>query len=457
MKKISMKFIIPLLGISCVLAITTILISYTTVSGIVKEQAAASGIVSAQYNAEIIETWFKEKIASFQRTATHIERLDYFDERMISTMLKDAAEADDSFYSVFIGFEDGSLIDGKGWVPPETYNASLRPWYKAAQEEKGLVITHLYIDQNKKNMVASIAVPIVIQGVNGVLAANIPIDYILGRAGEIIYGKTGYGILADKHGLIISHPSQSYIMHNIADVFGNYEVIHLDKTYRDNIIVETVIIDEIKNLVVRVPIKTCSWELLLIAPLLEFQDPTKQMLKYLMITLGICLLLMIGFGVVIGRSMAKPLERIIAEVAKLANGDLRNNIEIGSKDEFGLLSDELNQMRKNMKAMLQDIQNESILLFRKTGSLLRSIEERHDEQYKSGEGSDVNMMEKDKAGPANTMTKEQIAAKQSYLQETEMEENRTKKIAGTEEVYAIAEQINNIADRLEKGIRSFKI
>ncbi|AOT72045.1 HAMP domain-containing histidine kinase [Geosporobacter ferrireducens] len=364
-----------LLLITIVTASLMSLTTYYIAIKIMNAQGGELGLESAKYNAERVEVWGKEKVASLERTGIHIANLSRVNNEEIEQMLLAAAEADSSFFSVFIALDDGRFIDGKGWRPGETYDARQRPWFTAAKEAEKAVFTPVYIDTNMNTMVTSIAIPIKVKEISGVLAGNIPIDKILNQVKEIKYGKTGYGVLVDQMGRIISHPRPEYILQPIEQIFssGYKDIIHKVESGKNG--VETVLLQGEKYLLVYAPVPSYGWELLLFAPQSEFQGPARTLLMYLLVIFAILLLFMIPLGYKLGMRVSKPIEEMIEGILKLAEGDLTQEIHIKTRDELNALSIALNKMRKNLSEMLQQIKNESDLLHQHSRKLTQSIEE----------------------------------------------------------------------------------
>ncbi|KUO70626.1 MAG: hypothetical protein APF77_17275 [Clostridia bacterium BRH_c25] len=373
-RKIRTKITLALFLVTILTAVFIGVTSYLIFRNVLYRQAAELGMKSAQYNAEGIQGWAKEKIASLERTAVHISSIVPYDEQKVQKMLQEAAQADPLFYSVFIGFENGKMLDAKGWIPEAEYNSAQRPWYQLAVTANDTVFTPVYIDKNKKSLVTSIALPIQLHGVEGVLAANIPISNITQQVKSISYGETGFGILLDRDGMIIAHPDKQYVLQPLDKAFDVSTGSYLD-IQRPYPTVETVILQNKRRLLVSVPIEACDWKLLLIAPEAEFLTPVREMVVYLLSILGIILSLMILFGAYWGRKMSRPIEKMILSVQRLSEGDLTESVEIVSEDELGTLSEALNQMKYSLSDMIKNIHRESQSLHNYSKSLTNTIEE----------------------------------------------------------------------------------
>lgn len=74
---------------------------------------------------------------------------------------------------------------------------------------------------------------------------------------------------------------------------------------------------------------------------------------------GIFALLALILGLLISKKISGIINYILQKLRKIANGDLTVQLEIKSKDEFGLLCSGVNQMASQMKAILEDVKGVS--------------------------------------------------------------------------------------------------
>ncbi|RTE11385.1 methyl-accepting chemotaxis protein [Paenibacillus whitsoniae] len=80
------------------------------------------------------------------------------------------------------------------------------------------------------------------------------------------------------------------------------------------------------------------------------------------ITIGVVILavlLSMGLGYLIAQLIARPLNRVVSLVAKVANGDLSDHIDINTKDEVGMLATSINHMIENLRGTIGNILNSS--------------------------------------------------------------------------------------------------
>lgn len=69
----------------------------------------------------------------------------------------------------------------------------------------------------------------------------------------------------------------------------------------------------------------------------------------------IALLLSIGLGYIISQVIARPLNRVVQLVGKVAQGDLSETSDINSKDEVGVLASSVNDMVLNLRQTVGEI------------------------------------------------------------------------------------------------------
>ncbi|PAB58622.1 sensor histidine kinase [Anaeromicrobium sediminis] len=373
--KIRTKITTTLLLVGIVTALFISVASLIVLLDTTSKQAGEIGLESAKYNAKIIESWINERSAILKNTSAQISSLEEFDEEKIRKILYTSSKAYESFYSIFIGFENNKLIDAMGWEPPHNYHVSLRPWYQLAIERDTLVSTPIYLDKNKNQLVTSIASHLSVQNTKGVIAANIPIDEIINQIGDISYGNTGYAILVDEKGHVLASPNKDYVMKSISTLFNNVSNDTLESINKNSSGIETIIFEGKEQFLAHSQIKPYNWKIILTAPKSEFHRPIRDMLTYFLIVLFICITIIIITGFMVGKSISKPIESLIKSISLLANGNLSNEINIETNDEIAILSTELDKMRTNLNKIFQSMRYESNLLAMNTKKLSVHLEE----------------------------------------------------------------------------------
>ena len=59
---------------------------------------------------------------------------------------------DKDLTDMYVGYADGTFLDGGDWVPPADYNPTKRVWYQQAVAKNAVIFTDPYVDADYKKM-----------------------------------------------------------------------------------------------------------------------------------------------------------------------------------------------------------------------------------------------------------------------------------------------------------------
>lgn len=373
-RKIRAKIILSFISICIVSVVLTAVGSYLILNRIEKKQAEETGKNYAYYNSKIIGTWLDEKSTVLYNINYSLELNNFDNEEKVIELLYNYSETNDDFISIFIGLENNKMLDAYGWIPNKTYDLVSRPWYIAAFENDSAVATSVYKDKNKNKMVTAVAMPTEIRGIRGVIAANIEVNEIIERVENIKYGKTGFAVLIDNNNYLVAGPKDEEKIKIYESVI---EKINLNKENGEKTKPQTVNVFGQNYLTTYANIKPYGWNIILIAPEIEFLEYARNMLKYLLVLLLALLIIITYTGYYLGKSISTPIDKVINSVNSLAKGNLDDEINIDSDDEIGKLSQELNKMRLNLKSIFHNMKYESKVLSMNTKTLEEHLKDTH--------------------------------------------------------------------------------
>lgn len=117
-----------------------------------------------------------------------------------------------SFASIYFGTPENKMINGSGWIPPETFDLRVRPWYIKASTGNNLIITEAFLNASKDKMIVTIAYPV--KDANGkfigVVAGDLSINEILNLVADQKITENGYTFLVDSKGSILANQGWNY-------------------------------------------------------------------------------------------------------------------------------------------------------------------------------------------------------------------------------------------------------
>ncbi|MDX9800896.1 MAG: methyl-accepting chemotaxis protein, partial [Spirochaetia bacterium] len=294
-------------------------------------------------------------------------------EAEIFKYFKEVIDTHPEYAYASLGLENGGFImypvsDRKpGYNPPE------RGWYKTAFEdtEKSLVADVFRTSDGKSVVISSVrAVKDFNNRITGVVAYDITLDSITDTVKNIKIGKSGYVIVVDAKGKILSDPrNEDLNFKNLSECENGYQElagresgfykIDVDNT-RYIVLVTNNMIENTANLIGFIPEE-------------EVWAETRNLLFYTII-IGLVLLVLFGaLGLFTANSIIIPVKRlnlILREIAE-GNGDLTKKLDINTKDEIGEVSESFNNFSENMRKMISKIKSSTIKLS-ETGETLKS-------------------------------------------------------------------------------------
>jgi signal transduction histidine kinase len=368
--KIRTKLLMIMLMIAIITAIPVTLLSMDLLIKSSKATAMDFGKKSAYYNSEIIKTWLTEKSKILVGLKSQLISKNNYEE--ITALLRSYSEINPDFISIFVGLESNEMIDAYGWKPDQSYDVTLRPWYQKAIHQDDYVTTSVYRDINKKVNVTAIASSVEIAGLEGVIAANIYVDYIVEIIDDIKYGDHGFAVLLDDNLNLITGPKDTdklVVFHSIFDKLqADGKALEAPEAFE----IELAGVDYIAAYS---SIEGYDWKLFLLAPLSDFTQSAAAMRERIMYISVITVLLIFMIDFYLSRSLSRPIEALISNVSRIAKGNLDTKINIRTQDEIGDLSIELDKMRSNLKQIFESLKYESSIINMNSQNLIQHLEE----------------------------------------------------------------------------------
>ncbi|MCR4925524.1 MAG: hypothetical protein K5917_04460 [Clostridiales bacterium] len=200
--------------------------------------ALAGNLVFASYCWKNMPEELQKRGEDAQRTVaadialykSYAEAIAMVDSITNTTLTIDERKAECKKLAEKYGFEAVSVADATGL----TYNGSNvvdREYFKNAMQDKTYVSSTAISRLNGKTLMYVAAKIKNTTGWNGIVYCTMPMDVVQGWISEITAGKTGYGFIIDKEGVIIAHPNEDYVVSRSNFVELVKDVNKSDKEY----------------------------------------------------------------------------------------------------------------------------------------------------------------------------------------------------------------------------------
>jgi len=232
-----------------------------------------------------------------------------------------------------------------------------RDYFKDVSLKKKNVISDVLISKTTGKPAVVIAIPILNpQGeFQGILGATLDLSVIEEMRSKITIGETGYAFVTDSKGQILVHPNAKMAEErsNVSDM----EVIKKAMSGQSGAQVYQYNGEEVFGSYTNVP--TTKWVIVVRQTHDDALSAVSKTQINMLIIAAVILVVTIIIGVLLSKSMIKPL-LILKEAAKqLAQGNLSYEFKVNTRDEIGELSESFIEMRESLKTLVREISSAS--------------------------------------------------------------------------------------------------
>ncbi|MCL2496544.1 MAG: methyl-accepting chemotaxis protein, partial [Clostridiales bacterium] len=359
MKSVSSRLLAIVLAI-VIAGMGLITVIGTTLSGNAFSRQALGWVAEATSSeTERMDAWLIQQIGYIEAIAADFSSIkDISPEALLPSLVRHA-EMNDEFYSVYVGFTDGSAVFNDEWVPDSDWIATDRDWYRgAASSPESVYITELYVDAETGNLCITLSKVITHNGnMAGVVAIDIFTTVLSDIVSESSVGEDSYAFLTDGQGNIIAHQNSGYnpvIDSNEDVVYQNIARIH-NGVYADLLSPGVVGGNSLKLQDVNgvsfyytaCEIPTNGWILYTAIPVNVVNAPIIQQIKISAIVFIVVLgaaVFFIYFS--LRRLITRPVKDVTKAANLLASGEIGVSLNGNYKGEIALLADSFRGMEK---------------------------------------------------------------------------------------------------------------
>ncbi len=357
--KLKQKLILNLVLISSIPLLVISAMGYSTIKSQLVENIHSEMSATVSAITKDFDGWLTSKAKLVETTATIIQETDK--NEAIGKEYLQSFKNDPAMYDLYIGFEaDGSVLDGGDWVAPEDYDARKRSWYTNAIKSSKISYAITYADEANgwKNLVSP-SMPIKSKdgSLLGVISGDVDISSLDEIVKQVEVKETGYGILIDNTGVILSHPDKNMIAKNISE---NNELKELKtELLNEKSGYKPYTVDGEKKFLAFDTIPSTSWILAIVVPEKEIYAPLASIqIKYLIMNI-VGILTIILFALYFSRQITNPINKLIKGATVISNGDLTTKVNLTTKDEIGQLATAFNDMSYNFRNVVCEIVDSS--------------------------------------------------------------------------------------------------
>ena len=388
-KSIKVKYIIIGIIICLISSFPVSIFSYIVSYNITSDLSDKRIHEAVLRNSSEIDHWFGAQQSIIDSLSQDIEasgnfNSDYLSKLVTSKMKIYRDEAID-FYVAFEGNKP-KLISGVGWVSPDSYDPTTRPWYKAACKSNQVVFTEPYVDFMTDKLVITVAKALKNDNkIIGVIASDIYLEKVIKVVSESKINDNSYGLLLDNKGRVIAHPDSNFLP--TKNGFKSINEIHWKeyKTLVNNLLTKDVN-DRIElkdykgneEFFSFTKINSNNWYFGIAVNKSEYKKPLQKLLLgfggvFLVIMF---IVLFIMFKLV--NTVVKPVKLLNNTVKDFSNKHMSVRINVVSEDEIGKLGRSFNHMadtiEKYSRCLEKKVEERTMELKVKNETIMEGIE-----------------------------------------------------------------------------------
>lgn len=284
----------------------------------------------------------------------------------LENLLEQRASGVKGVLGLHVAFDgDKKLYSSEHLKLAKDYDANERDWYKAAKAANGqIVVTDPYEDAITGKQIVGVSQQL--KNGRGIVTIDLDLAFIEDIASGIKIGDEGYAFVLDKDGNVLYHPD--YDQGESVTDFSFYKDFMANKFIETENRGEDVYLNRFYN-------EKMNWQIGSYYSKDEITKAYKGLVLPVTILNTICILIMGALFYLLITKFLKPLSRVTKVASQVAEGNLKEHIDVKTEDEIGKLSMSFNDMTDGLKEMIHHVDDTSNQLSHFSADVSASVEE----------------------------------------------------------------------------------
>ncbi len=371
LSSIKSKMLLMIGVIILILIISSSWFSYNESKSVLQEMLLEAAQENAVYNAERISNLVKGYVNDIQNIdISWLKNKGYIND-FDSKTLKDIywLNHKDYFADIIDNKENIELLfvaDTEGnYIIDEQTRGDYKEleWFEEIINTEELVISQPYIQQETGQLFITIANPIFIgETMKMIIGGVFNLSLLQDLALSMKIGGHGYGWIIGDDMVTLAHPVEEYIGNKNIFEEENQQLLGIaEKMVEGQISSEIYSFKEDKKWVAFAPVELTGWSLGITTEENNILQPLYKVRLGNIIIAIIAVIIGLTVAYFVASSMANPIIETSNIASKVAEGDLRFNIEKykNRNDEIGVLISSVNKMVINLRGMVKEVADTS--------------------------------------------------------------------------------------------------
>ena len=275
-------------------------------------------------------------------------------------MKKKYSVLDDHYLGIFVTDEEGLLLTGELSSGKEYKgsNVNSRGYFQDAKRTKKAAAGEIVRSKSTGKLIYVVCAPVLSEKNEflGIFGMSIKAETLAKLVSDVKVGKTGYGFMINKEGIVISHPDEKHILElDLKALEGMENITQAMMAGKTGVDIYTFKgVDKIAGYA---PVPLKGWSIGITQNEEEFLETPHAIRNSLILTMVISLLV-VGFLVYFSsKSITKPINDAVAGLKDIAEGegDLTKRLQVNTKDEVGEMAKWFNTFLDKLQGIIKQI------------------------------------------------------------------------------------------------------
>lgn len=309
---------------------------------------------SLEFNLDRVDEWIATKVGAVSDLIAQHEEFQTMDPETVFPLLNILDQSDNQS-------EGYSLIDKNGLLQNMlgmTSDMSTADYFLKAKETKAYSVADMSYLEALDLYIIPLIVPITDSNGEflGGVAFSLTPQVLADMGGKIKLGETGYAYFISGDGVYYSHSDMERIGKNVTEFEDTPEqakafqtILEQEKgmvSYKDQGSMLLSYFGTVPN---------TNWKLIITLPEQEITGKLTQANHLILMIIIASIIAITLIALFFSRMIVKPILRISHIVRVVAEGDLKQHVEVKSHDEIGQMSEGINLMISNMASIVKQI------------------------------------------------------------------------------------------------------
>ncbi|MEG4959294.1 MULTISPECIES: PAS domain S-box protein [unclassified Microcoleus] len=299
----------------------------------------------------------KQKLSYLAR----VKGLTNFQPQVQQSLLEGLTRHNDAYEAVAILNRKGQVIASVSpYEPLKLENLANSPLFIRAFKQQEDYVSPVEINPQTHQPSTILVVPIRNERdeVDGVLLAQVNLNFLWFVVSQTKVGKTGYIYVVDERNFLIAQKGSKPETFEFQDISqrpffqflkASEDTKHLN-VYRG--------LKQVEVMGASTLIRSVNWKVVVELPTAEAYAPVYQMLSIMEGSLAVVTIVAVGIGYVFIRQIVVPLQRLTTAATELSAGQLETRVNIHSQNELGTLAIAFNNMATQLEELIKAVEVE---------------------------------------------------------------------------------------------------